>query len=451
MSSRVAAYAAAAFLVVCILAGGSRQGESANALLQIAGAGILCWTVAFPGGTQWEIPRALRWILAGFLALALLQLVPLPAGLWTSLPGRELVHSGFQALGAGAPALPLSLDPSATTGVLLTLLAPAAMFALVQRTEASRQHLLVAGLLAATLASVGLGLLQFGGERFYLYRSTNIGVATGFFANANHMGALLVAAAPFAAALFAVWLKGARTPADRLVAYAAGGGMGAVLAVGIFINVSLAVLLMGAPVILLSALLVAQAGKVTRKWTGLLAGAALVSVAVAFAAAATVELPDSARTSIEQRTAIWERTVTAIETHGLAGTGLGTFDQVYPLTEDPQRIERLSVNHAHNDYLELLLELGLPGALLMLAFLGWWALRAARVWSEPEPAPFAKAATIASAALLVHSAVDFPLRTAALGAVFALCLALMIAPAPVRRSASALGRPARHVRLEQIA
>ena len=447
MTSRIANYAAPVFLVACILAGGSRQGLIANALLQLAGAAILCWAIAFPGGAQWQVPRALRWIVLAGLAVALFQLIPLPAALWTAVPGREIIHSGFEALGVPPPALPLSLDPSASVAVLLTLLPPAAMFALVQRTDLGRHHLLVAALLAATLASVGLGLLQFGGERFYLYRSTNVGVATGFFANANHMGALLLASAPFAAALFAAWLKRARTPADRLVAFAAGGGMGAVLVVGILINVSMAVLLMGVPVILLSALLVVGAGR----WRPLLAGAAAVSAVAAFIAAATVELPDSARTSIEQRSEIWSRTAAAIEAHGIAGSGLGTFDQVYPLAEDAQRIERLSVNHAHNDYLELLLELGLPGAVLMLAFLAWWAVRAGRVWKDPDAAPFARAATIAAAALLLHSVVDFPLRTAALGAVFALCLALTVAPTPVRRSASALGRPARHVRLEQIA
>jgi hypothetical protein len=36
---------------------------------------------------------------------------------------------------------------------------------------------------------------------------------------------------------------------------------------------------------------------------------------------------------------------------------------------------------------------------------------------------FAKAATIASAAILAHSIVDFPLRTAAIASVFATCLA----------------------------
>ncbi len=75
------------------------------------------------------------------------------------------------------------------------------------------------------------------------------------------------------------------------------------------------------------------------------------------------------------------------------------------------------VNHAHNDYLELLLETGLPGLLLMLAFLGWFVFQTTRVWRSPFASLFAKAATIAAAAILVHSIVDYPLRTAGIVAI----------------------------------
>ena len=85
----------------------------------------------------------------------------------------------------------------------------------------------------------------------------------------------------------------------------------------------------------------------------------------------------------------------------------------------PPEVTVAWVNHAHNDYLELLLETGLPGLLLMLAFLGWFVLQTARVWRSPFASLFAKAATIAAAAILVHSIVDYPLRTASIVAILA--------------------------------
>ena len=102
------------------------------------------------------------------------------------------------------------------------------------------------------------------------------------------------------------------------------------------------------------------------------------------------------------------------------------------------------VIHAHNDYAELALETGVAGILLMLLFLAWWAVAVWRVWRTAEAGPFARAASIASAAMLVHSLVDFPLRTAAMSACFAMCLALLAdRRAPPPKEASDL-RPARH-------
>jgi hypothetical protein len=48
-----------------------------------------------------------------------------------------------------------------------------------------------------------------------------------------------------------------------------------------------------------------------------------------------------------------------------------------------------------------------------------------RAWRTAEAGPFARAAAIASAAVLIHSLVDFPLRTAAIAACFGMCLALL--------------------------
>ena len=57
----------------------------------------------------------------------------------------------------------------------------------------------------------------------------------------------------------------------------------------------------------------------------------------------------------------------------------------------------------------------------------------ALVWRTPSSSHFAKAASIASAAILAHSLVDYPLRTAALATLFAICLALLL-PSAQRRS-----------------
>ncbi|MGH9920222.1 MAG: O-antigen ligase family protein, partial [Nitrososphaerales archaeon] len=71
-------------------------------------------------------------------------------------------------------------------------------------------------------------------------------------------------------------------------------------------------------------------------------------------------------------------------------------------------------NHAHNDYLELWLETGYAGAVLVGLFLAWLVWRAARAWSglaANRRRALAAACTVAIGVLLAHSALDYPLRT----------------------------------------
>jgi O-antigen ligase len=131
------------------------------------------------------------------------------------------------------------------------------------------------------------------------------------------------------------------------------------------------------------------------------------------------------------------------------GSGVGTFRQVYALYEDHDRLDVTTyVNHAHNDYLELALETGVPGLAVLALFLLWWGRAAWRAWRSREADPFARAAAVASAAILVHSLVDFPLRTAAIGACFALCLVLLVRQRPPRAAEKSDLWSPRHVVVE---
>jgi O-antigen ligase len=154
-------------------------------------------------------------------------------------------------------------------------------------------------------------------------------------------------------------------------------------------------------------------------------------------------------TSGGSRLEFWATTLRAAGAFFPFGSGIGSFVQVYPLFDDPNRVDiAMRVPHAHNDYVELALETGLIGIALVLAFLAWWLARAVAIWRSAEPSPYARAATIASAAILLHSLVDYPLRTAGIAALFAMCLALM-AHSP--RSAARDERPlwkTRHLSLD---
>lgn len=117
------------------------------------------------------------------------------------------------------------------------------------------------------------------------------------------------------------------------------------------------------------------------------------------------------------------------------GSGTGSFQPVYRTQEPLASVGTTFMNHAHGDWLELLLETGVVGAAFAALFLGWWNVRVRAIWRAEGRDPFAQAAAIATAAMMLHSLVDYPLRTAALSAVFAACLGLMSGVRPhVRRS-----------------
>lgn len=437
------------YLILCVVVGGSGQGIWANLVLQLTAIAVLVW--AFVARRSDDLTSASRQLLALAAitaALIAVELVPLPPEVWAALPGRELVAAGYEALGYPLPSLPLSLTPYATVETILVALPAFAVLVATIRIR-QRESWLAAALLLAVFAGVLLGALQVAGggpERssWYFYPISNSG-AVGFFANRNHMGSLLLVSIPFAVALLASLTSRARAHAPRSGLIAFGAAALIVIVAGIGLNRSLAAVGLAVPVLLFSALLVP--GWRFRSLALPLAAIGLLgSLLFLTSSPIAAEIAGDDLSSFQSRAEIWKATLTLIQQSFPIGTGLGSFDSVYPVTEAPGLIHRTYVNHAHNDYLQILLEMGLAGALIVMLFLGWWIAQVIKVWRSSLSTYYQRAATIASGALLAHSIVDYPLRTAALSAVFAMCLALMAQPRGERRGADASqARPTKHL------
>jgi O-antigen ligase len=448
VNERIASVLVAAFLFLCIILGGSGQGVWTNLALQLLGLALIAAAAIAAKPADARRSGTFVYVLIGLgLLVVLVQLIPMPAGMWTTLPGRESLEAGLALAGEPGIALPLSEAPYRTVMALFAFIPGLAMFIAVVRLR-PRQGWLAVAIAAGMTLSIGLGAIQVAsGSRSWahFYPITSPG-AVGVFANVNHMGTLLLVTIPFAAALFAS-SKGdsaARVQGRWIVAIATL----LLVVVGIALNGSFAALGLALPVLVASASIVPTA----MRWRGialLVSGVALAGAVVVLATTPITITPSAtSETSISSRQEIWTTTAAAIGDSFPAGTGLGSFEQVYRQYEDPMDVGRSYVNHAHNDYLELVLELGAPGLVLIVLFLSWWAVIAARIWTSPLSTPFERAATIASAAILAHSVVDYPLRTAAIAAIFGMAIAIMAQP--VRRSEPAAAgerRPARHVKL----
>ena len=446
MPSATRSAVAPLYLLACLLLGGSAQGIWQNALLQLVGLAIIGWAAAEPSAEP--LPRAARPLLLlaiGGLALVVLQTVPLPAALFQGGIRGRIAHD-YLLLGPPPTSVPISLTPYASLATLLCVIPPLAILCAIVRLRAYRPSWLAAAVLAGTVLGVMLGALQVAApsSAWYLYPETNRGSGVGFFANADHMATLLLTSVPFVAAIAAAGRSRNLQRYSALLATLA--GVAIVLIVGIVLNGSLAGFVLVLPVLAASALLVLPRGSRARLWLAL-GSLLLLVVAVGGLASSSIgqSMGRNATTSVEPRQEILRTTARAIDDFMPLGSGLGSFVQVYPLYESPDSVTVEYVVHAHNDYAEIALELGVTGIVLTLLFLVWWALAVRAVWWRGEGGPFARAAAIASAAVLVHSTVDFPLRTAAISACFAMCLGLLADRRVILREEPNDLRPTRHL------
>ena len=113
-----------------------------------------------------------------------------------------------------------------------------------------------------------------------------------------------------------------------------------------------------------------------------------------------------------------------IEEYWLTGTGAGTFYTVFPKYHTDTI--HLHYDHAHNEYLQFLIEYGIVGLLLLGGSIAYSLLRAISALknrSDPMSQGIAFASIMAIVGMLIHISVDFPLQAPATTINF---LALMI-------------------------
>ena len=356
-------------------------------VLQLLGLAIIAWAAWLGAGQRVEQPaRDLLLIAFAAIALVALQMVPWPPAIWTRLGGREVIAEGYRILGMGAPWLPISVTPDRSLDALLWLIPPLALLVAIVGVRAYRASWLAAALLLGTIAGVVLGGLQviesgnIANSPWYRYQETSYGLATGFFA--NHMVDLLVCTLPFLAALLAS-ARGRNRQQNSAIFIAAAAAC-LLVVVGIALNHSLAVYALTPPVLAASALLLLRKGSPWHRW-GAIVAALLVIAAVAGLATTSVrtgQLGSDAQSSAQSREEMLVTSGKAIRDFFPWGSGLGSFRSVYQLYEDPLRVNHTYVPHAHNDYVELTLEMGAPGVLLIIVFLAWWARAVFGAWRK---------------------------------------------------------------------
>ncbi len=132
----------------------------------------------------------------------------------------------------------------------------------------------------------------------------------------------------------------------------------------------------------------------------------------------------------------------------LFGWGLGTFPTAYPPYQS--FYSNIFVNEAHNDYMQFLVEMGLPGLAVMVWFVvvlfrgAWRKLKGGKLGVN---GCLALAGWLGCVGILVHSFFDFNLQVAANAAWFYTLAAMVTAPAVSEPKARVMSGSRREVRL----
>ncbi len=402
---------------------------------------------------------ALLFLLLLFL-LPLFQLVPLPLELWSILPGRAFYAEAMRLAGEtddGFNWRAISLIPTTTEAAWLTLLPPLAVFLAVLRLDRERLLVLVLVFLGIATGEALLGLIQYG-------NTLMTDSATGTYRNRNHLAGLLEMALPVGLALLAATVghgrprhagrpHGRRKPTlrqwvarfsvARINQTAALGASALAILLGLIFTRSRAGISLAMLGILLSSLMFSYRlggrntygliGTFTAAGVGLASLIGLAPIWNRFAYADPFE---------DGRWTVFDATVQAIGEFFPLGSGAGTFIDVLRRFH-PLAMPGLTINRAHNDYLEWLLEFGLIAAVLVAVWLLFYLRQWGRVWQSGEwtPLRFVQAgAGMALLLMMLHTLADYNLRVPA-NAVFTAFLAGVFFHQPRRAPARRSRRP----------
>lgn len=419
-------------VMALLLGGGTRNYLFSDLLVQLLASVLLIYGLA---RLRWHDldPGSRHYLkLIGIvLALPLLQLLPLPTALVSWFPGRSEIWAGRAALGLELPAwVPWSLDPNATLASLRGLLPACALALLVVQLDALWQKRLVLIVVVIAVLMVPIGIAQVAqGPHSALrpYVPTNLHDAVGLFANRNHYASLLATALVLVFGGLLLNARGGRSRSARVLQMIGWMLLGAILMLGIVLSRSRAgvglAALVSVAMLLLAFVRRREQPQTFRWFLGFVILAGLLAFQFGFLAIA-----DRLTQAGDQRWNITADVLALSSEFSWLGTGIGSFPAVYAAHEPIELVGDKILNHAHNDWAELWVELG--GVLVLVAalFALWLWARLRELASSGSLMQSSQALRLIGIGvvltLCLHSLVDYPLRTTAMSSVFALAGAL---------------------------
>lgn len=426
-----------------LFGGGAREDIAGLVILRPVSALVLAIGLIGLSSVPLRSYRFVLLMAAAIVTVALLHVIPLPPQLWGALPGRDLIERIDAAAGLGPVWRPLALVPAMAWNALFSLLPPLAMLVLAMRLSTAEHIELARGLIAIGLTSAVVGVAQLAAgpkSALYFYSITNSDALVGLFSNRNHHAIFLATLIPILG-LLASLPAGER---GRLqLRWAMLAFLGLFLVVAMLVTGSRAGFGIGIAGALVAMLIFRQPAPSRRshkdrpkppsRWQSLPVRAAgfatLAVVAVVFLGFSdsplVARLFETAEGD-EMRFRVWGPILADAWGYFPFGSGNGSFADVYKIGERSELLHFNYLNHAHNDWLEVVLTVGLPAvALLAIAIAGW----AAASWKMFFVRRDGSTATLLGrlgaglvALLALASVADYPLRTPSLTCLFVLAV-----------------------------
>lgn len=405
-------YALGLALIACLVfGGGTARGLGVDAALQILV--IVCSTYVIV--RLWDIPVSKAGMAFFLLVLCtgIVQLVPLPTGFLSAF--RPDVFVPF-APGSGDKlgTATISLAASRTAQSVIFALVPIYFFLAVSKLAPSDLIGLIPFYVAGVLCNLVAAIIQYSlSSGATLNDFLGYSVMVGMFANVNHFSTVLFSSIPILLYMGIFMNRGIFAVSAMLLillVLQAGGSMAGILIGFVIVAISLLALAWRA------------------RMGGLLVFVAIAAIAV-YGYGTFVQIDAQVVDLDYGRRYFALTTLQAIRENWLLGVGFGTFDMVFPHYEPRDAIHAWYVNHVHNDFLEVLFEGGVAGALILGAYVVAVLWRAVQVGGLP----LQRLAFLSIVMVLMHSTVEYPLRTMAVAMVFALFNAMLFSTAETRQ------------------
>ncbi|MBI5076267.1 MAG: O-antigen ligase family protein [Nitrospirae bacterium] len=412
----------AAIIVLAALLFGAVEVWSSAAVMFLVFATGLFWSINsanlkgdLPENTGKLFLTAL--IFCGYIGL---QLIPLPAAVISFIAPATARTRDFYSI-SGMQFMPLSFDPYLTMHELLKAAAFFMVFFISSIIFRNRERLTkmiimltVFGFCLAVFAIVQKATWN---DKLYWFRElTAGGTPFGPFVNRNHFAGFIGMLVPLGLGYTLT-----RESREKLVFF---GFLTVIMSLSLFFSLSRGgIVSFFASMALFSILIVIARVQTKKMW----AVAAFLIVIAAYLVYLGIDpvINRFYETDItkEQRVIVWQSTLSGFRDFWLTGTGLGTFIDTFHLYS-PAPLQSI-YDHAHNDYLEYMLETGTIGIALLLTFAGLLLYPFAKADFRGKRGMIRIAVISSVFSIMMHSIFDFNLHILSNMLLFAVVLGML--------------------------